>query len=257
MFDGNFDKKSAPADIHMTLKIGSQIMLVNNDRQGRWINGTIGQIVKIKKENGEDVIYVKLQNGEIVDVNHYRWEMFQFGYNEKTKRLTSEIVGSFTQYPLILAWAITIHKSQGKTFEKVILDMDRGAFAHGQTYVALSRCVSFEGLVLKTPIKKSHILLDWNVVRFLTNFQYKKSNELLSTDKKSSLIEKAIKEKTNLEIIYLKSNDEKSKRIITPNHIGQMEYLEKKFLGVSGYDYLRKTDRTFRVDRILEIRSIQ
>lgn len=251
---GEFEAKSAPAEILLELKIDSQVMLVNNDREGRYINGTVGKVVKIKKENGEDVIYVKLQKGEVVDVTPYTWEMFRFVYNDRAKRLESETVGTFTQYPIILAWAITIHKSQGKTFEKVIVDMDKGAFVHGQTYVALSRCVSLEGMVLKKPIKKSHILLDWKVVRFLTEFKYKKSDEFISIEQKADIVRNAIKEGRRLEIVYLKSNDEKSQRTIEPKEIGEMRYLGKTFLGVSGYDFLRRGERVFRVDRILDIK---
>ena len=93
--------------------------------------------------------------------------MFRFFYNEDTQVLDSESVGAFTQYPLKLAWAITIHKSQGKTFSKVIVDIGRGAFAHGQTYVALSRCTSLQGLILKKPILKHHILLDPRISDFM------------------------------------------------------------------------------------------
>lgn len=251
---GEFDQKSAPADIVLNVKVNSQIMLVNNDRENRWINGTVGKIVKIKKEYGEDIIFVALDGGAIVEVNTHTWEMFRFIYNEKTKSLESETIGTFTQYPLILAWAITIHKSQGKTFKKVIVDMDRGAFAHGQTYVALSRCVSLEGLVLKKPIKKSHILLDWKVVKFLTQFQYKKSDKAFSFENKIAFITQAIQDKRKIEIVYLKANDVKSKRVVKPQQIGEVEYLGKQFLGFTGYDYLRDEERVFRVDRILEMK---
>ena len=251
---GNFEEKSAPAGVVLEVKIGAQVMLVNNDREGRWVNGTVGKIVDIEDSDEGEVIWVELAAGETVDVTPYTWEMLNFVYNQSSKRLESETIGTFTQYPLILAWAITIHKSQGKTFEKVIVDMDRGAFAHGQTYVALSRCVSLEGVILKKPIKKSHILLDWKVVKFLTQFQYQKSDRQMSLDDKVKLIEKAIEEKSKLEITYLKSNDTKSKRLLEPNEVGTMEYLDKEFLGVSGLDHLRGEERVFRVDRILEMR---
>src|SRR5204862_273386 len=90
----------------------------------------------------------------------------------KEGELASETVGAFTQYPVRLAFAVTIHKSQGKTFEKAVIDVGRGTFAHGQMYVALSRCTSLEGIVLKQPLRKGHIMLDWQVVKFLTQFQY-------------------------------------------------------------------------------------
>ena len=98
--------------------------------------------------------------------------MYKFSYDRLSQKITTDIAGSFTQYPLMLSWAVTIHKSQGKTFNKVIVDMGTGAFAHGQTYVALSRCTTLSGLVLRVPIEKRHILLDYRVVNFLTNYNF-------------------------------------------------------------------------------------
>ncbi|HON71987.1 MAG TPA: WYL domain-containing protein, partial [bacterium] len=164
-----------------------------------------------------------------------------------------ETIGSFTQYPLKLAWAVTIHKSQGKTFDRVIIDLERGVFAPGQVYVALSRCTSFEGIVLKKPVKKGHILLDKRIVEFLTRFQYKLSERDIPLEEKIRIINQAIKEKTPLSIVYLKPNDEKSRRIIQPYEVGEFSYNGKNFLGVYAYCYNRGGDRVFRVDRILEI----
>ena len=162
---GKFESKNLPTHQSLELKIGAQVMLLNNDPGGRWINGSIGKIVEIIKEG--KIVTVELSDGQMVEVAPYQWEMFRFFFNEDTEALESESVGSFTQYPLRLAWAVTIHKSQGKTFGKVIVDIGAGAFAHGQTYVALSRCTNFAGLVLKRPILKRHILLDDDVVQFM------------------------------------------------------------------------------------------
>ncbi|MBL9029649.1 MAG: ATP-binding domain-containing protein, partial [Caedimonas sp.] len=103
----------------------------------------------------------------------YTWEIYKFSLEEG--QLKSGIVGTYTQYPLMLAWAVTIHKSQGKTFERVIIDMGKGAFAQGQSYVALSRCTSLEGMVLKKRFSRNHIWMDHTVVKFLTRYQYQKS----------------------------------------------------------------------------------
>jgi len=162
---GEFDRKSLPTHSRLELKIGAQVMMLNNDTNGRWINGSIGTIVEITPDG--KLVRVELALGNVVDVTMFEWEMFRFFYNEETESLESESVGSFMQYPLRLSWAITIHKSQGKTFDKVILDIGYGTFAHGQTYVALSRCTSFEGLVLRKPILRKHILLDDSVVNFM------------------------------------------------------------------------------------------
>lgn len=251
---GDFDEKSCPAPYFLEVKTDSQIMLVNNDKAGRWINGTVGKIEKIQEDKNGDIVWVRLENGNLVDVTPNAWEMFKFTFDRTNNKITTETSGSYTQYPIILAWAITIHKSQGKTFNKVIVDMGRGSFAHGQTYVALSRCTTLSGLVLRVPIQKHHIMLDWKVVRFLTEFQYRISENAISLDAKIEFLKKKAMENSSCEIVYLKANDEKSKRTIWPREIGKMVYQNKEFIGVVADDDLRGEERVFRVDRILEIK---
>ncbi|MEK7100428.1 MAG: PIF1 family ATP-dependent DNA helicase [Patescibacteria group bacterium] len=173
VIEGDFDERSYPAPHVLDLRVGAQIMLTNNDKLGRWFNGTVGIVNKIQETKIGNNIFVKLENGEVVEVESNKWEMYKFSFDRLSQKITTEIAGSFTQYPLILSWAVTIHKSQGKTFNKVIVDMGAGAFAHGQTYVALSRCTTLSGLVLRVPIEKRHILLDYRVVTFLNNFEIK------------------------------------------------------------------------------------
>ena len=149
--------------------------------------------------------------------------------------------------------SLKIHKSQGKTFDRVIIDMGRGAFAHGQVYVALSRCTSFEGITLLKKITSGHIRTDWRVSAFLTKFQYRKADQRISLDEKRSIIRDAMKRSTNLEITYLKPDDTKSRRVIRPISIEEMEYRGKLFEGLRAYCCLRKEERTFRIDRILDV----
>lgn len=254
---GDFDYQRLPAKEDLKFKEGSQVMMVNNDKENRWVNGSVGRIVKvIPQKEAEDIILVAFAAGRIVEVIPYTWELFRFVYDEKTHRIISETIGSFTQYPFMLAWAVTIHKAQGKTFDKVVIDIDKGTFTHGQIYVALSRCTSFEGLVIKKPILKKHIFMDWRVVKFITGFQYRKSEEKLSLAQKISLIQKAIQERQKLALVYLKSNDEKSTRTVIPQEVGEMEYLGKKFMGLSGFDSKKEEIRCFRVDRILSMKVI-
>lgn len=257
--EGDFEEGSYPADLVLQIKKGAQVMMLNNDSKGRWVNGSIGKVVGIRSSKGieDDVIEVQFPDGNIEDILPYTWEIFHYRYNEKTKTIETEEVGSFTQYPMKLAWAVTIHKSQGKTFDKVIIDLARGVFAPGQIYVALSRCTSFEGIFLKKPIKKSHILLDRRIVEFLTKFQYQLSEERTPLEEKISIIKKAIEEDANLYITYLKPNDEKSRRIIKPLEIGEFSYNGKTFLGVASYCYSRKENRTFRIDRILDLKIVR
>ncbi|HEY1074320.1 MAG TPA: AAA family ATPase [Patescibacteria group bacterium] len=169
---GNFLEKDAPAPRQLTLKIGAQVMLLNNDSGKRWVNGSIGTITEIKSEIGEpDTIVVMLQDGRHVDVLPYSWESSEFVLDDRSKVVTAKATGTFTQYPLKLAWAVTIHKSQGKTFDQVVIDLGRGTFAHGQLYVALSRCTTLEGIVLKQLVTRRHIVMDQRVVAFMQQFK--------------------------------------------------------------------------------------
>ncbi|MDI6775672.1 MAG: AAA family ATPase [Syntrophales bacterium] len=252
LIEGEFDKEYLPTALELKLKKGAQIMLLNNDSYGRWINGTIGKVTGFKKDDeGEEIITARLDNGNIVEIGYYTWKIYRFFL--KNGELCSEAVGSFTQYPVRLAFAVTIHKSQGKTFEKAVIDVGRGTFAHGQMYVALSRCVSLDGIILKQPLKKSHILMDWRIVQFLTRMQYDKAEQKCSHEDKLEIIHSAIKEKKNLNILYLKAKDEKSCRTIRPLFVGEMEYKGHPFVGMNAYCLTRKEKRVFNVDRILEI----
>jgi hypothetical protein len=251
---GRFDRSSLPAEENLSLKAGAQVMLVNNDKAGRWVNGTIGMVSGIDKPQGEDDrVAVTLPDGAGVDVSPCTWEIFEYQYDKATKRISAIKTGTFTQYPIRLAWAVTIHKSQGKTFDRVVIDIGRGAFAHGQVYVALSRCTRLAGITLIRKITKAHIRADWRVADFLTRFQYRKADERMGIDEKRRVIEDAMKRGLNLEILYLRPDDTRSRRTIRPISIEEMEYRGKVFEGLKAYCSLRKDERTFRIDRILEI----
>lgn len=251
---GEFGREYFPTAQLLTLKVGAQVMMINNDSSNRWVNGTMARIIEIRESDEEEklpVIIVQLDNGKTTYVAPHKWEISKF-YLEGG-HIRSKTMGSFTQYPLALAWAITIHKSQGKTFRNVILDIGRGAFSAGQVYVALSRCTSYEGLILLKPVLKKHIWTNYEIVKFITRFQYQKSEEKISLEDKVEMIRKALKEKSALSITYLKANDEKSRRIITPRFVGNMAFKGKEYLGIEGFCHKRREDRVFRVDRILEM----
>ena len=142
--DGKFEEKKFPVDLELRLKVGAQVMFTRNDQQKRWANGTLGKVTKLTK----DEISVTLNNGETYVVPCCSWESYSYDYNKEERKMKKELTGTFTQYPLKLAWAITVHKSQGMTFDKLSLDLSRGMFAAGQLYVALSRVRSLEGLFL-------------------------------------------------------------------------------------------------------------
>ena len=248
---GDFDHKSLPTEISLRLKVGAQVMLLNNDGGGRWVNGSVGKIQEIDRDD-ELMVEVELTDGQVVEVAPFTWELFSFKFDKKNG-IVAEGIGSFKQLPIRLAWAITVHKSQGKTFEKVIFDVGRGSFAHGQTYVALSRCTELGGLVLKKPLKKSHVIMDRKVVAFLTEHQYRLSERDLPLEEKIEILKQAARESRPLYITYLKAGDEKSHRRITPIEVGEMEYAGTSFIGVSAMCAMRRAERVFRVDRILEI----
>ncbi len=252
IIEGDFGKEYLPTAMELKLKKGAQIMLLNNDSFGQWINGTIGKMIDIEEnEEGEELIVAELDNGDTVSIAPYTWKIYRFFL--KNGELRSEDVGSFRQYPVRLAFAVTIHKSQGKTFENVIIDVGRGTFAHGQMYVALSRCTTLGGIVLRQPLKKSHIMMDWQVVKFLTSMQYARAEKTCSREDKLLMINEAIALKKDLEIVYLKASDEKSRRTIRPLLMEEMEYSGHPYLGLEAFCLERKQKRLFNVDRILEV----
>jgi len=172
--DGSFAPKSFPNDEILKLKVGAQVLFIRNDPKKRWVNGTLGKILKFDKNR----VSVLTENG-VVEVESETWDMTKYQLNPVNNRVESEIIGSFAQLPIKLAWAITIHKSQGQTFEKVVLDITGGAFAHGQIYVALSRCATLQGLILKRKVYPAAIIVDPEVVQF---YEQIKRKSLIKTE---------------------------------------------------------------------------
>ena len=165
--EGDFDvEKFSTTEKVLHLRIGAQVMFTRNDIAKRWVNGTLGKVEKI--EDGR--ISVKLNNGDIHWVDKTTWEKVKYTYNKTTKETEKKIIGKFTQFPLKLAWAITIHKSQGLTFDQVKIDLSGGVFAAGQTYVALSRARSLEGLYLQKPILAGHVKTNKDVLELASTF---------------------------------------------------------------------------------------
>lgn len=176
---GNFANVGSayPTEKELAIKIGAQIMFVNDDMEdARWVNGTIGHIVNIF----EDKLLIEIRNGkdsELHNVERYTWYKYVYKWNAETEAIEQQAIGSFTQFPIKLAWGITIHKSQGQTFDHVIINLGKKAFAMGQTYVALSRCTSFKGITLKRPISAEDIFVDKRITRFLDNQKHYKADK--------------------------------------------------------------------------------
>lgn len=174
---GEFPETSLPTLLDLELKVGAQIIFIKNDQDKRWVNGTIGTIIGIDLDEGKYLTIIT-DEGKEFDVERALWANVRYSYNEQEKKIEEEELGTFVQFPIRLAWAITIHKSQGLTFSRVAIDFTGGVFAGGQTYVALSRCRSLDGLQLFKPISQSDVFVNPNIVKFAEQFNDQKSVDL-------------------------------------------------------------------------------
>lgn len=250
---GSLDPDAYPAELNLTLKLKTQIMMLSNNG-ALWVNGSIGHVV------GWDDCSIKvlLETG-VHSVSRNKWEVIDYRYNKTEKRIEEYVLGTYEQFPVRLAWAITIHKSQGQTFENIAIDMNKGAFAHGQLYVALSRCKSLNGISMLTPVSLTDLCFDDRIQCFLNqtqaghHFNISSScahgahiHESNSTPANSNIkmsISDAISNNRAVEILYSDFNNNESTRVITP-----IAWVDgDKFVA---YCNLRKEERHFRVSRI-------
>lgn len=165
---GDFPESSLPTSRELVLKPGAQVIFIKNDFDRRWVNGTIGVVSGFNEI--EETLYVITDDGKECDVKPEHWKNIRYKYNEKKKEIEEEVLGTFSQFPVRLAWAITVHKSQGLTFSRVVIDFTGGVFAGGQAYVALSRCTSLEGIQLKKPVNRADIFVRPEIVNFAERF---------------------------------------------------------------------------------------
>lgn len=254
--EGEFGKEYFPTAPELTYKVGAQVMMLNNDADRRWVNGSIGCIEAVEHDaEGDEYLIIRLADTKKrVDVRPHSWEVYRTVIENGA--LVTVPVGTFTQYPFRLAWAITIHKSQGKTFDNVVIDIGNGTFAAGQMYVALSRCTSFEGIILKTPIRLQHIRTDDRIANFFSG----RSNTPAIPDygivDKINFIKKVISEKGRIEITYLKADDSETTRIVIPSTVGDARYQGQVYQGMRAHCTKRDEPRMFRVDRILAMKQV-
>jgi hypothetical protein len=251
---GDFPDAYRPTDVELTLKPAARVMLLTNDADDRWVNGSMGTVARVDARTG--TVAVRLDDGAEVDVEPHTWEAAYNRWDGEAGAIVRETLGTFTQLPMRLAWAVTIHKAQGKTFDRVVVDFERSTFEHGQAYVALSRARSLDGLGLARPMRATDVRLDRSVVKFLTGIQVQLAHNAWDGEAIVETLRRAIAEGTDLEMVYLKGNNTRTTRVVTPQSLGEMAYSGTAFPGLTAYCHLRHEVRTFNVDRILELRPV-
>jgi ATP-dependent DNA helicase PIF1 len=248
-----------PAPYKLELKKDAQIMMLKNDAGKRWVNGSVGKVEKLEP----DAIMVNIA-GNKYKVEKESWSEVEYVLNKETKEIEEKIVAGFTQFPLQLSYAMTIHKSQGKTFDRITVDVGAGAFAHGQVYVALSRCTTLEGIILNNPIKNNDIIVDPRVIEYYRTKSIPKIAEPITpveVNKPISIkdeVLKAIHEKHKVKILYENFNGEISERQLSDlkltedfNDFGYDKQHIKAFC------HLRNEERSFKIDRIKKVEIIK
>lgn len=248
-----------PAPYKLELKKDAQIMMLKNDGGKRWVNGSIGRVEKLE----ENSITVKIE-GSKYKIEKESWNEVEYILNKETKEIEERIIAGFSQFPMQLSYAMTIHKSQGRTFDKITVDVGAGAFAHGQIYVALSRCRTIEGIILNNPIRNNDIIVDPRVIEYYKTKsipQSKQTNILSQPRTEISIkdeLQKAINGKHNIKIQYENFDGEVSERELSnvqmTDDFNSFGYDKQH---IKGFCHLRNEERSFKISRIKNIELIK
>lgn len=271
---GKFDVSSFPTDSSLLLKVGARVMMLRNDPNKRWVNGSLGIISEISPARLKVVI-----GGNAYEVERHTWENVKYDYNPSEDRIEPHIIGTFQQYPLRLAWAITIHKSQGHTLDRVYIDLGSGAFAHGQTYVALSRCRTLNGIALARPVFESDVIFDEAIYGYRNVFSSLEDRfdnstksltfpspskpgskelsspqgDIISSENVRSIVSQAFFQKHRLSIEYKKPGFQGGQSETTQREIDVYAVGEKY---LDAYCHLRQDRRIFKLERIASARIL-
>ena len=283
-----------PTDLELTLKIGARVMVICNapvtkDSKSNipirdYVNGTMGRVVGFvtveewlkevggekedgggklgakdyfQSDRGEVGVIVLTDEGRRLVFYAHQWDKKEWAYDAVEGKLTNNTVGSFLQIPLKLAWAMTIHKSQGKTFDRVRIDLGKFCFAEGQTYVALSRCRTREGIELVREIRTNDVRVDYQVTKFVTGLSYETAHQEQTVEEIRGLLEMAIEEELSVKIVYLKGKGVQSERVIKPYEISIDEFNGHEYERLDAFCYKRQDDRNFNVERILSAEVVE
>lgn len=245
--EGNFPDKNLPTAFDLVLKVGARIILLTNDQDKQWYNGTLATVTGVF----EDRIMIRLDDGKQHMLTPFTWSYYKYTYDKKKKKIIKQVVGTYTQFPLKLAWAITIHKSQGQTFDTVVIWLEGRAFSKGQVYVALSRCKTLDGIALNRPIQHFDILVDDVVRKFLIAIRKYISNYKLPHEDKLKLLADSIKKGSSLIIHYLDIDEDLLEHHVLPRSVQIVS--EKEYVVCT--DVFGKKEMILLVENIMLIKS--